>query len=176
MQHRERATSARTSQCLDDIQRIGNRERELFELAFGLAYFLHASKEIAFFVAEDALSPRDTVVENQKKNRTPSERLRGLLKWGERTRPIRKTLVFDERQTLQWLVYKESEGWERQTEEGTVLYKPSEEDFVIRYIEYLLFLSVRRGSFYVTLAVGSLLHQFDRRETRLFYDVLTQSA
>ena len=46
---------------------------------------------------------------------------------------------------------------------------------VVRYLEHLVFITLRRGSFYVTLAVGQLLHQFDRRETRLFYDILTQS-
>jgi hypothetical protein len=46
---------------------------------------------------------------------------------------------------------------------------------IVRYLAYLLFLTLRRGSFYVSLAIGQLLHQFDRRETRLFYDILTQS-
>jgi hypothetical protein len=76
---------------------------------------------------------------------------------------------------LQWLVYKHSESWERQTELGEGLYLPTEEDMVVRYLEHLVFSTLRRGSFYVTLAVGQLLHQFDRRETRLFYDILTQS-
>src|SRR2546429_1298430 len=64
---------------------------------------------------------------------------------------------------------------ERQTERGEGLYLPTEEDMIVRYLEHLVFLTLRRGSFYVTLVVGALLHQFNRRETRLFYDILTQN-
>jgi hypothetical protein len=154
---------------------IVTREKELFGLAFELAFFIHANKEIAFFIAEDAVEDLTSVLTYQKKNRAPADRLRGFWKWGERTRPIRKTLILDEYQMLQWLVYKHSEKWERQTEDENAFYAPSEEDLIVRYIEHLVFLTARRGSFYVTLAVCSLLHQLDRRETRLFYDVLTQS-
>lgn len=150
-------------------------ERDLFGPAFELAYFIHAHKEIAFFVAEDALDGLATTICRREKNRKPAERLQGFLKWGERSRPVRKTAGLDEEQTLQWLVYKQSEEWERATEAGRGLYLPTEEDMVVRYVAHLAFLTTRRGSFYVTLAVGSLLHQFNRRTARMFYDVLTQS-
>lgn len=153
----------------------GNREQLYFDLAFELAYCLHANKEVAFFIAEDALDTLGLTLGHQEKNRTPSDRLRGFLKWGERTRPIRKTVRLSEKQMLQWLVYKQSEVWELETERGEGLYLPNEEDLIVRYIEQLVFITLRRGSFYVTLAVCSLLHQFNRRETRLFYDILTQS-
>ena len=154
---------------------LGNKEKDYFTRAFELAYFVHVHKEIAFFVAEDALDGLDSMLGHHEKNRTPADRLRGFLKSGERTRPIRKTIRLNEPQMLQWLVYRQSEAWERLTERGEGFYLPSEEDLIVRYLEYLVFISLRRGSFYVTLAVGALLHQFDRRETRLFYDILTQS-
>jgi len=152
-----------------------SKDNKLFKLAFDLAFFIHGNKEIAFFIAEDALDGLSSLLGYQKRNRAPSERLRGFLKWGERSRPVRKTLIFNEHQMLQWLVYKESQLWEQLTEKGEGFYYPNEEDLVIRYIEYLTFLNVRRGSFYVTLSICSLLHQLGRRETRVFYDVLTQS-
>jgi hypothetical protein len=152
-----------------------SKERHLFELAFNLAYWIHVNKEVAFFVAEDALDALSTMLGRQEKNRKPFEQLRGFLKWGERTRPVRKTVSLNELQMLQWLVYKESEAWERLTERGEGLYLPTEDDLVVRYIEHLVFTTIRRDSFYVTLSVGALLHQFGRRETRLFYDILTQS-
>jgi hypothetical protein len=152
-----------------------SNERHDFGRAFELAYFIHANKEIAFFVAEDALDGLAWTICHQEKNRKPSERLQGFLKWGERSRPIRKTIRLNKQQTLQWLVYKQSEPWERATEQGEGLYLPSEEDMIVRYVEHMVFLAVRYGSFYVTLAVGSLLHQFNRRTTRMFYDILTQS-
>ena len=152
-----------------------SKEQHYFHLAFELAYYIHVNKEVAFFVAEDALDGLGSMLGHHEKNRKPSERLRGFLKSGERTRPIRKTVRLNEPQMLQWLVYKQSEVWERQTERGEGLYLPTEEDLIVRYLEHLVFSTLRRGSFYVTLAVGPLLHQFDRRETRLFYDILTQS-
>ena len=154
---------------------LKDRDQAFFARAFDLAFFIHANKEIAFFIAEDALEALTSLLGYQKKNRRPSEGLRGFWKWGERTRPIRRRLLLNESQMLQWLVFKHSEYWERQTEQSVGLYVPTEEDLVIRYVETLVFLSVRRSSFYVTLAIGSLLHRFDRRETRLFYDILTQS-
>ena len=152
-----------------------SKDHAHFDLAFELAYCIHVNKEVAFFVAEDALDGLPLMLGNQERHRKPSERLRGFWKGGERTRPIRKTIKLNERQMLQWLVYKHSESWERQTERGEGLYLPTEEDMIVRYLEHLVFITLRRGSFYVTLAVGQLLHQFDRRETRLFYDILTQS-
>jgi hypothetical protein len=157
------------------MTKSGNKEQHHFNLAFDLAYCIHVNKEIAFFVAEDALEGLETMLGYHKKNRGPSQGLRGFLKSGERARPIRKTMTLNEPQMLQWLVYKHSEFWERQSERGEGFYLPTDEDLIVRYIEYLVFITLRRGSFYSTLAIGSLLHQFDRRETRLFYDILTQS-
>ena len=154
---------------------ISDRERELFDFAFELAYFIHVNKEIAFFIAEDALNALSSTLRHQKKNRTAEHSLRGFLKSGERTRPVRKNVLLKERQMLQWLVYRESARWERRTELGEGPYLPTEDDLIVRYVKHLVYVTVRRNSFYVTLAVGALLHQFDRRETRLFYDILTQS-
>src|SRR5205085_862569 len=154
---------------------VDSREQGYFDLAFALAYWIHVNKDVAFFVAEDALDELPLMLGNQEKNRIPSTRLSGFWKGGERTRPIRQTTKLNERQMLQWLVYKHSESWERQTEANNGLYLPNEEDLIVRNLKHLVFTTVRRGSFYVTLAVGQVVHQLDRRETRLFYDIITQS-
>lgn len=154
---------------------VGSKEEDYFVLAYTLAFYIHANKEVACFVAEDAVDGLASTLGRQGKSRRPSELLSGFLKWGERTRPVRKSVRLSEEQMLQWLVYKQSEPWERETERGEGLYLPTEEDMIVRYVEHLVCLTLRRGSFYVTLAIGALLHQFSRRETRLFYDILTQS-
>jgi hypothetical protein len=146
-----------------------------FERAFELAYSIHVNKDVAFFVAEDALGELPLLLGNQKKNRKRSSLLSGFWKAGERTRPVRQTIKLNEGQMLQWLVYKQSQVWERRTERGEGLYLPTDEDMIVRYLEHLVFLTLRRGSFYVTLAIAQLLYQFDRRETRLLHDILTQS-
>jgi hypothetical protein len=152
-----------------------NKDYLDFAVVFELGYFIHGNKDVAFFIAEDALDELPLIMGKQQTNRKRSRLLSGFWKGDERARPIRQTITLTERQMLQWLCYKESEYWERQTEQGAGLYTPTEEDMIVRYLAYLLFLTLRRGSFYVSLAIGQLLHQFDRRETRLFYDILTQS-
>src|SRR6185369_10490187 len=152
-----------------------NTDNRDFAAVFELGYFIHANREIAFFIAEDAMDELPLIMGKQQANRTSSRLLSGFWKGGERARPIRQTIRLTERQMLQWLCYKQSEYWERQTEQGDGLYTPTEEDMIVRYLAYLLFSTLRRGSFYVSLAIVQVLHQLDRRETRLFYDVLTQS-
>jgi hypothetical protein len=154
---------------------VSRQQQGYFDLAFELAYFLHVNKDIAFFIAEDALEELPSMLGSQEKHRKRTGLLRGFPKWGERTRPIRTTLQMNEPQTLQWLVYKHSESWERATERGDGFYQPTEEDMIVRYVKHLVFLTVKRSSFYVTLSMGQWLHQFGRRETRLLYDTLTQS-
>ena len=41
---------------------LGNKEQDYFARAFELAYFVHVNKEIAFFVAEDALDGLDSML------------------------------------------------------------------------------------------------------------------
>jgi hypothetical protein len=146
-----------------------------FGLAYELAYFIHVNKETACFVAEDALDQLPTMLGKQGSYRKPPGLLSGFWKGGERSRPVRRTLKLNEQQMLQWLVYQHSESWEREAERGEGLYLPTEEDMIVRYLKHLVFITLRLGSFYVSLALGQLLHQFDRRQTRLFYDILTQS-
>ena len=146
-----------------------------FGLAYELAYFIHVNKETACFVAEDALDQLSAMLGKQGSYRKPPGLLSGFWKGGERSRPVRRTLKLNEQQMLQWLVYQQSEPWEREAERGEGLYLPTEEDMIVRYLKHLVYITLRLGSFYVTLAIGQLLHQYDRRQTRLFYDILTQS-
>jgi len=152
-----------------------NTDHIYFRLAYELAYFIHIDKETACFVAEDAIDHLPMMLGKQETYRKPFGLLSGFWKGGERSRPIRRTLKLSEQQLLQWLVYQHSESWERETEKGQGLYLPTEEDMIVRYLKYLVFTTLRLGSFYVSLAIGQLLHEFDRRQTRLFYDILTQS-
>jgi hypothetical protein len=54
-------------------------QRNYFEQAFQLAYWIHVNKEIAFFVAEDALDALPTVLGKQKKTGDPLESSEGSL-------------------------------------------------------------------------------------------------
>src|ERR1700731_3626294 len=91
------------------------KPEDWFAEAFQLAYFLHVDKDIAFFVAEDALDELPVML-GKAKYRKPMGRLRGMWKSGERIRAIRRTITLDKAEMLQWLVYRHSERWELETE------------------------------------------------------------
>ena len=57
---------------------IGSKEQDYFVLAFTLAFYIHVNKEVAFFVAEDAVDGLASTLGRQGENRKPSERLRDL--------------------------------------------------------------------------------------------------
>jgi hypothetical protein len=152
-----------------------NKDDLHFGLAYELAYFIHLDKDTACFVAEDALDHLHMMLGKHETLRTPSRLLGGFFKRRERRSSVRRTIKLNELQMLQWLVYHHSESWERETEKCDGLYSPIEEDMIVRYLKHLVFITLRPGSFYVNLAVGQFLHQFDLRQTRLLCDILTQT-
>ena len=93
------------------------KKRSLFDAAFELAYFIHVNKEVAFFIAEDVIDALPLMLDQHKKNRMPAGRLRGFLKSGERTRPIRKTIEFTELQMFNgWFINTRNLGNNRLSE------------------------------------------------------------
>ena len=77
-------------------------------------------------------------------------------------------------QTLQRLVYMETEVFEKQSEAEKEGPFPSNEDMVIRFIEHLVKVTTRRSSFYVNLGLGLLLHRYNTAETMAMYRQVIQ--
>ena len=151
------------------------RDQEYIRRAFELAYFILSDKGIALRVVEDAWCSLDLILGDKKRNRRSYGPLLGFVKGEERSRPLRTKIRLSHEQMLQWLVYSQSDSWERATEYVDSVYLPGAEDMVVRYIKHLVRITSNRNSFYVTLGITRLLYEYGTQEVRLMYDVLTAS-
>src|SRR5215510_4865583 len=132
--------------------------------AFQLAYFIHGDKETALNIVTEAFAKLEVAAAAQDKRLyyTPTGR-------ATRAERFRTKVSVGELHLLQRLVYVESEPYERHAEQS-----PDEEDMLIYFIKHLVRITVRRNSFYVTLGLSRLLHNYSTADTMEMYDVLVQ--
>ena len=143
------------------------RNKNLFKKAFELAYFIHPDKELALEIARDALSKLEATSQAQFKRfyYKPTGR-------SGKDGTHRSKVMLQDPQLLQRLVYIESELVEIQQEQkGADL---EQEDMAIRFIKHLIKLTLRRNSFYVTLGVSRLLHNYSTSETMDVFSLVVQ--
>jgi hypothetical protein len=87
--------------------------------------------------------------------------------------PLRNKITFSESHLLQRLIYVESEPFERHKEQaGTGAL--GKEDLLIHFIKHIVRITLRRNSFYVTLGMSRLLHNYTTAETMGIYNVVVQ--
>ena len=155
-----------------DVPLMSVADANLFQRAFELAYFIHPYAHIALRIAESAVHKLEHTFGRQGKRAVyiPSGRRHGH---ESPMRPLRTKVSLREEHLLQVLVYTESEQWERSSEQGKS-HSVTQEDMVIRFIKHLMQITVRRNSFYVTLGLGRLLHEYNTSQVRQMYDVLMQ--
>src|SRR6516164_8544181 len=101
----------------------GNGNRNLWEEAFQLAYFIVPNRASACEVAGNAI----------EKLKVQRSRERRRIYWRGRDTKARK-ITRSEEDTLQWLVYYESEAYEKEQERND---QQTETDMIIRYIKHL---------------------------------------
>src|SRR5262249_3800095 len=89
---------------------------------------------------------------------------------------LRTKVSVSELLLLQRLVYVESESYERQAEQASLPFAPDEEDMLIHFIKHLVQITTKRNSFYVTLGLSRLLHNYSTAETMEIYNVIVQDA
>ena len=137
--------------------------------AFQLAYFIHGDKETALNIATEAFAKLEVAAAAQDKRLyyTPTGR-------AARAERFRTKVSVGELHLLQRLVYVESEPYERPAEQSPNGKFPDEEDMLIYFIKHLVRITVRRNSFYVTLGLSRLLHNYSTAETMEMYNVLVQ--
>lgn len=145
---------------------------ELLARAFRLAWFIHCDRQLAVRIATEAMARLEVAVAAQDKRlyykpagRTPQEGAKGA---GYRTK-----VSVGEQHLLQRLVYVTSDPLERQTEQDAVAI--SRDDMLVRFIKYLVQITVRRNSFYVTLGLSRLLHDYSTAETMELYQIVVQN-
>lgn len=137
-------------------------ENERLEKAFQLASFIVRDRSTAISIVIGALA--------RLKTQCNYERKRGYWRDKYLKRGITRT-IRTEADTLQWLIYFESEKYERQMErEGA----STDEQLVIRYIAYLVRLSSALSSFHVNIAVHRLLHAYSTSEIQKIYEFVTE--
>ena len=157
----------------NDQTRTGMERNALMEesiaRAFQLAYFIHGDRETALNIAAEALAKLEVAAAAQDKRLyyTPTGR-------AARAERFRTKVSVGEFHLLQRLVYLESEPYERQSEQSPNGESPDEEDMLIYFIKHLVRITVRRNSFYVTLGLSRLLHNYSTAEAMEMYNVLVQ--
>ena len=140
-------------------------ENEWLRRAYELAYFIHGDKKVAMQIAASAMSKLDVAAVAQFKRSyyTPTGR--------ETSRAARSKVSLNDLQLLQRLVYVESESYERKNEEEK---KVNSENLLVFFIKHLIRISLKRNSFYVTLALSRILHTYGTNETMEIYNTVIQ--
>lgn len=138
--------------------------------AFWLAHFIHGDRHIALRVAIEAIGQLEIASSAQDKrlNYKPTGRKAG----GNESKSHRSKVSMSEQQLLQRLVYIVSEAHEVETENRDKGLRRV--DLVIRYLKHLVRITVKRNSFYVSLGVTRLLHNYSTAEAMLVNDLITQ--
>ena len=139
-----------------------NREEELLGRGFQLAYFVIPHRSLAIQILGDARSKLGVQRSREKKRVYWRDK---YLK-GKITRMAR-----EDSDLLQWLIYFESEKYERQQEQTS---PPPAEDMVVRYIKHLVEMTTAMSSFYVNIGLYRLLHDYSTAEVRRAYEWVSE--
>src|SRR5437868_12374912 len=128
----------------------GSHIDEWLNKAFQLAYFLHGERDTAKTIALNAMAKLETASNAQFKRYyyTPTGR-------AENARASRSRVSLNDLQLLQRLVFVESENFEREKEKSA---KVDQTSLLKFFVKHLVRISLKRNSFYVTLAVSRILH------------------
>lgn len=81
------------------------------------------------------------------------------------------TVTRGDADTLQWLIYLESEGHEKEQEQSGGV---STRDLIIRYIKSIVRMTTAMSSFHVSVGVSRVLHCYHTSETQRMYDLVSQ--
>ena len=139
-----------------------SREEELLEKGFRLAYFIIPHRAAAIQILSDARSKLGSQRSREKKRvYWRDKHLKGKI-----TRMAR-----EDDDLLQWLIYFESEGYERQHEQFT---QPLMEDMVVRYVKHLIQMTTSMSCFYVNIGLYRLLHDYSTAEVRRAYEWVSE--
>ncbi|HEX8140467.1 MAG TPA: hypothetical protein VF544_23075 [Pyrinomonadaceae bacterium] len=148
---------------------------DYLEKAFRLAYFIQGSRSEAVSVVTGALSKLEVAASAQVKRLYYSPSRRGPQRPATRSETHRTKVSLSELHLLQRLIYIESESYERAREEQSLGEGgPTVEALLIHYIKHLVRITLKRNSFYVTLATSRLLHNYSTAETMEIYSVTVQ--
>jgi hypothetical protein len=139
----------------------GNRNEDLLERAFQLAHFIVRDRSAAIEIVDRAT----------KRLTTEQSRERRRIYWrtGSTKQRFRR-ITRDEQDTLQWLIYLESEKYERQQEQQDRL---SHRCLGVRYVKSIMQMTSSMSSFYVAVGLHRILHSYSTPDIQAAYELFT---
>jgi hypothetical protein len=145
------------------LTRETSERAALLTHGFVLAHFLFPERSVAIEIVVRALNKLKARVGQEHKRTYWRDK---FLKW-QITR-----ITKEDHDTLQWLIYIESDSYEKEQEEQG---QAGVDDMVVRYIKTLIRISTGMSSFYVNLAVHRLLFCYTTSETQEIYEMVVDS-
>lgn len=136
----------------------------LLDHAYHSAFFLHRDRSIALDIAARALARLEVAATSQDR------RLRYEPRRPSRTR---NRISYGERHLLQQLVFAESEPYERRRERDGAT-PMSEAQGIVYFVKHLVRIGSRRNSFYATLGMARVLHDYGTSEAQALYEAVVQ--
>src|SRR5579863_4196969 len=133
-----------------------------WEHAFQLAFFIIPDRATAFEVTGRAI----------EKLGSQRSRERRRIYWRGRNKKVRiRRISRPDEDTLQWLIYLESEAYEKKQEQCDDV---TEIEMVIRYVKHLVQLTTGASSFYVNVGLNRLLRSYSTPEVQQIYEYTTE--
>lgn len=139
-----------------------NVQDDLLEQGFQLACFIVGDRTAAIQILTSSI--------NKLKTRCRDERKKNY--WRDKYLKRRITRIAKgDRDTLQWLIYFESDPYEQRQEQSG---QCTTRDMVIRYIKCLVQITTGMSSFYVNIGLNRLFYNYSTTELQKFYETLTE--
>ncbi|MBV8805591.1 MAG: hypothetical protein JO042_11095 [Sinobacteraceae bacterium] len=134
---------------------------ELWERAFQLSYF----------ILRDRPRARECVARAVEKLAAQRSREKRRTYWRTRKKELTiRRISRPAQDTLQWLVFLESEACEKEQElQG----QPTEADMVVRYVKHLAQMTTVNSSFHVNIGFNRLLRKYTTPEVQQIYELAT---
>jgi hypothetical protein len=136
-------------------------DEEHWEKAFQLAFFIICDRSKAYRITRQAVDKLGAQRSREKRRSY----------WRGRDKKLKiRRISRPEVDILQWLVYLESEVFEKE-QEGNGL--QTEIDLVVRYIKHLVQITTAASSFYVNVGLNRLLRNYSTPEVQQVYEFTT---
>ncbi len=128
--------------------------------------------QLAFFIIPDRATALEVTGSAIEKLGSQRSRERRRIYWRGRNKKLRiRRISRPDQDTLQWLIYLESEAYEKKQEQCDDL---TEIEMVIRYVKHLVQLTTGASSFYVNVGLNRLLRSYSTPEVQQIYEFTTE--
>ena len=141
-----------------------NDDQDVLEKGFKLAHFIMSDRSTALQILSDAISKLGLQRSRERKRAY----------WRYKNLQSRITrIIREDGDALQWLIYVESEKYEKGQEEERAE-QLTTRDMIVRYIKHLVQATTARSCFYVNIGLQRLLRNYTTTETQQVYEWVTE--